>query len=548
MSADLSVNGGRVVLSLGPSSTLRAKPAERNHFLRWRERHADVWGMLYRLEEDPSGRVTMHYIVPEELRSDLMRAAHDGMLHHGRERTLASLHASRLWWKGMAADVKKFILACDTCAFNKVGSHHGAMHTPPNGSRPWQVVCVDVVHLELLDNGKCEAVVFVDRFTRGVRAYAVGNDLSSEQFLDIVVMRLIPDVGVPEIIISDRGSNLISELVTTVYGYLGITKAVADAYMHTAVGTCERFNHTLREMVRAAKFDEKIDWDLVLPYVVFYYNATKQSSTGGYSPFYLDHGREATLPWHLRRRPPNEYATDVDDYTRRVLLSMQDTHDYVKKTLERIERERRDAHNAKYQTNVVFEPNDLVLLLQPGRVSKMEMPYVGPFRVLWGPDERDRYALRDLPGRRFNEFHVSKLKAFPRAAEDEIGDEEYYVVEDILDTRERHGRTEYLVKWRGYSKKHNSWEPLENLNEAAREQARELEGPKHEEQQTTKPEGDLTTPSSTATATTEQVKARDGDETINKETSASAPSSTADRDARAAARAAAKEARLASAN
>ena len=99
-----------------------------------------------------------------------------------------------------------------------------------------------------------------------------------------------------------------------------------------------------------------------------------------------------------------------------------------------------------------------------------------------------------------------------------------------------------------YSKKHNSWEPLENLNEAAREQARELEGPKHEEQQTTKPEGDLTTPSSTATATTEQVKARDGDETINKETSASVPSSMADRDARAAARAAAKEARLASAN
>ena len=143
---------------------------------------------------------------------------------------------------------------------------------------------------------------------------------------------------------------------------------------------------------------------------------------------------------------------------------------------------------------------------------------------------------------------MSKLKAFPRAAEEAIGDEDYYVVEDILDTRERHGRTEYLVKWRGYSKKHNSWEPLENLNEAAREQARELEGLGHEGQQTTKPEGDLTTPSSTATATTEQVTTHDDDETISKEVSASVPSSMADRDARAAARAAAKEARLANAN
>ena len=201
-------------------------------------------------------------------------------------------------------------------------------------------------------------------------------------------------------------------------------------------------------------------------------------------------------------------VTDVDDYTRRVLLSLQDSHDHVGKTLERIEQERRDAHNAKYRTNVVFGAGDLVLLLQPGRVSKMEMPYVGPYRVLWGPDERDRYALRDLPGRRFNEFHVSKLKAFPRAAEEVVGDDEYYVVEDILDTRERHGRTEYLVKWRGYSKKHNSWEPLENLNEAAREQARELEGPEREEQQAREPGGDPTTPSPTATATRPTTRRR----------------------------------------
>ena len=77
------------------------------------------------------------------------------------------------------------------------------------------------------------------------------------------------------------------------------------------------------------------------------------------------------------------------------------------------ERERKEEHDRKYQTNVVFEAGDRVLLLQPGRRSKMELPYVGPFRILWGPDERDRYALRDMEGRAFNEFHVSKLKLWP---------------------------------------------------------------------------------------------------------------------------------------
>ena len=76
----------------------------------------------------------------------------------------------------------------------------------------------------------------------------------------------------------------------------------------------------------------------------------------------------------------------------------------------------------------------------------IEMPYVGPYRVLWGPDERDRYALRDLHGRRFNEFHVSKLKLWP---DDEEIDDEHYIVEHILDSRDHNGEKQYLVKWQG---------------------------------------------------------------------------------------------------
>ena len=47
----------------------------------------------------------------------------------------------------MTETVRKFIGRCPTCAFNKVAPHHGCMHIPPNGNAPWQVVCVDIVHL-----------------------------------------------------------------------------------------------------------------------------------------------------------------------------------------------------------------------------------------------------------------------------------------------------------------------------------------------------------------------------------------------------------------
>ena len=44
-------------------------------------------------------------------------------------------------------------------------------------------------------------------------------------------------------------------------------------------------------------------------------------------------------------------------------------------------------------------------------------------------------------------------------------DEEIYSVEKIVKTRVcKDGKTEYLLKWKGYSSKHNSWEPEENID------------------------------------------------------------------------------------
>lgn len=41
-------------------------------------------------------------------------------------------------------------------------------------------------------------------------------------------------------------------------------------------------------------------------------------------------------------------------------------------------------HDSKYKTNIIFKPGDRALLIQPGRVNKMDMPCVGPYRILYG--------------------------------------------------------------------------------------------------------------------------------------------------------------------
>ena len=69
-------------------------------------------------------------------------------------------------------------------------------------------------------------------------------------------------------------------------------------------------------------------------------------------------------------------------------------------------------------------------------------------------------------------FHVSLLEPYIENSIPEretpaplpVGDDlDFYEVEEILDSRTRHRKVEYLVHWQGYNPDDRTWEPFNNL-------------------------------------------------------------------------------------
>lgn len=68
---------------------------------------------------------------------------------------------------------------------------------------------------------------------------------------------------------------------------------------------------------------------------------------------------------------------------------------------------------------------------------------------------------------------AAKQKAGPTlsAIEKAMEPEKVYNVEKLIASRLQGGVKQYLVRWEGYTEKHDSWEPMENLSNLVQEMA-----------------------------------------------------------------------------
>ena len=434
----------------------------------------EVNGVLHALDDSGAtssdGRPQLRIYLPQAMRSKVVIGLHDSFGHPGIKRTLRVVN-SRVWWPFMKVTITEILAECPTCLFNKESPHRGEQHIPENGSHMWHSWQMDLVHLHKARSGKEKALVFYDRFGRDVEAFATTAECNTDDVLNVILFGMIPRHGWPRVIYVDRGSNFISEKAKEWFERMGIELRAADSHMHTAVAGCERFNHTLREIARAAHFDHGFEWDVMLPLIVFWYRQLVQTATG-FSPFYMDHGRDAVSPWDVGKGPSPStiHADSMAEGLRQHFAALHLAWQCSRTDIALREREQQKLHSKRYQTNVTFAVNQRVLIRQAGRKSKMHMPYVGPFRIE-AVLERDRYRVvgRRNAKRDHHEFHVSRLKLWPEGADDEdiYITEQYYDVDRVIGHKKgkkADGGLLYRVRWVGYGAADDEWIAFKDMN------------------------------------------------------------------------------------
>ncbi len=140
----------------------------------------------------------------------------------------------------MYTDAMKFAHGCPECLTVKgSGRHQPPPLRPIQVCRPFQILGVDVMDLPKTSNGNGNK----HYFTKWPMVYAI----PAHRIVDILVKEIVP---VPECLLSDRGTNLLSHLMMDVCKALGITKLNTTAYHPQCDRLVERFNRTLKSMLR----------------------------------------------------------------------------------------------------------------------------------------------------------------------------------------------------------------------------------------------------------------------------------------------------------
>lgn len=392
-------------------------------------------GILYR-----HGDGGEQLVMPKPLRTMVLELGHSVPYagHLGQNKSWDRV-SRRFYWPNIYMDLMNFCKSCPECQLRAKG---GKLKVPlipmPIIDVPFSRIGMDIVGpLERSKRGNRYILVVVDYATRYPEAFPL-RQVKARQVAN-ALLQLVTRVGIPHEVLTDQGTNFTSKLLKQVYQYLGIKGIKTTPYHPQTDGLVERFNQTLKSMLRKFVADSGADWDEWLPYLLFAYREVPQASTG-FSPFELLYGREVRGPLDVMKEALEgqqpQQGMNILSYVIKMRDKMESLTEQVQENMKVAQATQKSWYDRSARDRS-FRPGQQVLLLLPTTESSLLAKWQGPFTV-YRKVGKVTYEIL-MPGRKRDKqtFHVNMLKEWQvrdaavarRVEEEEDAEEQFFPVE-----------------------------------------------------------------------------------------------------------------------
>ena len=178
-------------------------------------------------------------IIPKSLRKDIVSRLHEG--HSGLTRTLQRAKES-VFWPNITQDIRRVAESCDMCIKN---SAEKKLRMLPSSTPlyPWQKIAMDYFEFKGVNY-----LAVVDYYSRFPEIVEVRSMTVKE--LIARCKALFARYGIPEIVVSDLGSQFTSEEWNLFASEYGFQKTLSSPLFHQSNGEAERMVQTLKRILQ----------------------------------------------------------------------------------------------------------------------------------------------------------------------------------------------------------------------------------------------------------------------------------------------------------
>ena len=187
--------------------------------------------------------------------------------------------------------VKKYVSTCDLCSHGKMPRHpkHGELAPLPAPPGPWKGISCDLIVDLPESNGYDSVLVFIDRLTKMSHLIPCNKTTSAPEFTRMFLDHIIHLHGIPDSIVSDRGSIFTSQFWKALSKSLDLKQRLSTSFHPQTDGQTERMNQTVEQYLRIYCNYHQDNWSELLSLAEFSYNNAQHTSIGC-SPFYANYG------------------------------------------------------------------------------------------------------------------------------------------------------------------------------------------------------------------------------------------------------------------